>query len=289
MYLYDTIIIGKGPAGISASLYLKRAGLNVLVVGKDIGTLDKADIVENYYGFSTPISGKKLFNAGIRQAKRLGIEIVTQEVVGAEFGESFTVKTLQSEYMAKSVLFAIGKKRRSVSIKGISQFEGSGVSYCAVCDGFFYKNKNIAIIGSGEYALSEARFLKGIAASVTVFTDGADVKVSDEFAVIKDKILEVKGNGRAEAIVTDNGEYKVDGIFVAMGSAGTAEFALKLGLETNKGNIVITQDFATNLPGIYAAGDCVGGFLQIAKAVSDGAQAANSIIKYVKTANKSPV
>lgn len=282
--MYDTIIIGKGPSGISAAVYLKRAGLNVLVIGKDRGTLEKAGHIENYYGITVPISGKALFNRGIKQAQRLDIEIITDEVTSIEYFDGLTVKTSSALYKAKSLLFAIGKKKKTVNIKGVKEFSGNGISWCAVCDGFFYKNKNAAVIGNGALALSEAEYLRKITDKVTIFTDGGDIKhpAASDFNIITDKITEIFGTVKVEGIRTEKAEYSVDGIFIAKGSAGAEEFALKMGLETKDGNIVVDKDFQTNIPGVYAAGDCIGGFLQVAKAVSDGANAANSIIKFVK-------
>jgi thioredoxin reductase (NADPH) len=281
--LYDTVIIGKGPAGISAAIYLKRAGLDVIVIGKDGGTLEKAGLIENYYGFDKPVSGKELYEKGINQAKRLGINIITEEVVSVEYTDEITAKTPLSEYKTRTLLFALGKKKKSVKIKGIEEFTGKGISFCAVCDGFFYRNKKIAVIGSGKLALSEANYLKNIAAEVTLFTNGTELREeADGINIVKEKIEEIYGLDKAEGIKTELKTYQTDGIFVASGVAGVEEFAFKLGLATENGNIAIDKDFSTNIAGIFAAGDCTGGFLQVAKAVSDGANAANSIIKYLR-------
>jgi len=281
--MYDTIIVGKGPAGISAAIYLKRAGMNVLVIGKDMGSLEKAELVENYYGIQS-VKGSDLFETGIAQAKNLGIEILTDEITGIEYYNGIHLKTLSSKYAAKTLLFAVGKKKKIVNINGVKDFTGKGVSFCAVCDGFFYKNKNVAVIGSGNYALSEAEYLKKFAGNIKIFTNG-EPKTFDnsDIEVIEDKISEIYGGERVEGIKTLNGDYKVDGVFIALGSAGVEDFAAKIGLETKNGNIAVDESYQTNIPGIFAAGDCIGGFLQVSKAVSDGANAANSIIKHLKT------
>lgn len=285
--MYDTVIIGKGPAGISAAIYLKRAGLNVLVIGKDTGSLEKAELIENYYGFSKPIKGKKLFNDGIKQALMLEIPVISDEVVEIEYDKEFTVKSLSASYAAKTLLIAAGRKRKTINLQGIEKYSGSGVSYCSVCDGFFYKNKNVAVIGSGNYALSEARYLKNFVKEIKIFTGGEQKTFEGniEFPVIEDKIEKIYGNEKVEGIKTADKEYPADGIFIAMGSAGANDFAGKLGILTENGNIVVDKDFCTNIPGLYAAGDCIGGFLQVSKSVSDGANVANAITKYIRKIN----
>jgi thioredoxin reductase (NADPH) len=283
--MYDTIVIGKGPSGISCALYLKRAGFNVLVIGKDGGSLAMADYIENYYGFSKPVKAARLFKDGIKQAQNLGVEVVTDEVTDIEYGGEITVKTLSAEYKAKTLLFATGKKKKTAPVKGLKEFEGRGVSYCAVCDGFFHKNKDVAVLGGGKYALAEAEYLKNIARSVKIFSDGKAEKIlTDSFGadVIDEKIISIYGGEKVEGIRTEGGDYAVSGVFIALGSAGAADFAARMGLETEGGNIVISGDYSTNMPAVFAAGDCAGGMSQIAKAVYDGAAAAKTIISYLR-------
>lgn len=281
--MYDTVIIGKGPAGISAAIYLKRAGLNVLVIGKDGGSLENAGMIENYYGFEEALGGKELVSAGIKQAENLGIEVISDEITGADFFDGINVKTLSAIYKAKTLLFALGKKKKTLNIKGVQEFSGNGVSYCAVCDGFFYKGKKAAVIGGGKLAISEAEYLMLIAKEVILFSNGELLpRYTNPFTVIEDKIIEIYGDDRVKGIKTEKNDYSVDGVFIAAGSAGTEDFALKMGLETNNGNIVVDNQYATNIEGIYAAGDCIGGFLQVSKAVADGAKAAKSIISFLK-------
>ena len=282
--MFDTVVIGKGPAGISAAIYLKRAGLEVLVIGKDMGSLQKAGLIENYYGFAQPIRAEELFRSGLKQAENFGVPIIDDEVTGFDFGEAFTVKTLSQSYQAKTLLIACGKKRKSVSIEGVQRLEGRGVSYCSVCDGFFYKGKKVGVIGDGKFALSEAKYLKNFVKEVTIFTDTEQplFPLEEGIPVVKDKILEVYGSERVEGIRTTVADFSLDGVFIALGSAGADDFALKLGILTDKGSIAVDENYMTNVEGVFAAGDCIGGFAQVAKAISDGAHAATAITRYLR-------
>ena len=285
--MYDCIIIGKGPAGISGAIYISRSNLKVLVIGKDDTALKKAHLIENYYGFENPITGEELFEIEIKQAEKQNIEIKNDEVIDIKWNDNFfTVITVNAEYEAKTILLATGKSRNSANINGLKEFEGRGISYCAICDGFFYKNKKIAVIGSGEYALHEAEILKNISDDVTIFTNGRELPQNRSIEVtnyIEGKIDAIKGKEKASKIVLeDNTEYKVDGIFIAEGTASSVDFAKKLGIFLDNNNIKVDENMQTNIPGIYAAGDCTGGLLQISKAVYDGAKSGLSIAKKVK-------
>ena len=285
--MYDVIIIGAGPAGISAGLYTKRANLNVLIIYKEQAGLEKAEQIENYYGFENGITGKELYETGIRQAQNLGIDIKREEVINIQMEEKneYKIITENGTYISKTVIFATGNKKNVPKIKGIKDFEGRGVSYCAVCDGFFYRNKDISVLGNGKYAISETNELINIANSITILTDGKEKPEirSDKVKIDTRKIREVRGDKRIEEIdFEDNTKMKTDGLFVALGVAGSAEFAKKLGIITNKDRIVVNENMETNIPGIYACGDCTGGLLQISKAVYEGAKAGLQAVRYFK-------
>ena len=285
--MYDVIIIGAGPAGISAGLYAKRANLNVLIIYKEQAGLEKAEQIENYYGFENGITGKELYETGIRQAQNLGIDIKREEVINIQMEEKneYKIITENGTYISKTVIFATGNKKNVPKIKGIKDFEGRGVSYCAVCDGFFYRNKDISVLGNGKYAISETNELINIANSITILTDGKEEPEirSDKVKIDTRKIREVRGDKRIEEIdFEDNSTMKTDGLFVALGVAGSAEFAKKLGIITNKDRIVVNENMETNIPGIYAWGDCTGGLLQISKAVYEGAKAGLQAVRYLK-------
>ena len=285
--MYDVIIIGAGPAGISAGLYTIRANLKVLILYKDQSALEKTDRIENYYGFEKGISGQDLYEAGIKQAKNLGVEVKKEEVTNIQFGENnqYTVMTENQKYDTKTVIFATGNKKNIPKIKGIKEFEGKGISYCAVCDGFFYKNKDIAVLGNGRYAISETNALIHIANHITILTDGEkppEIR-AENVDIDTRKIREIKGDKKIEEIeFEDSTKMKTDGLFVALGVAGSNEFAKKLGILTQKDRIVVNENMETNIPGIYACGDCTGGLLQVSKAVYEGAKAGLQAIRYLR-------
>ena len=284
--MFDVIIIGAGPAGISASLYTKRANLKTMVIYQNNSNLEKAELIENYYGFAKGITGNDLYNEGMNQARNLGIELKEEEVINIKMNENgFEIVTDKNEYKTKNIVLATGNKKNVPKIKGIQEFEGKGISYCAVCDGFFYRNKDIAVIGNGKYAISETNELINLANQITILTDGEKAPEfrADNVKIDTRKIEEIQGQKRVEQIkLEDNTTIKIDGIFVAKGVAGSSEFAKKLGIITNKDKIVVNEKMETNIPGIYACGDCTGGVLQISKAVYEGTKAGLEIIKRVK-------
>lgn len=279
------VIIGCGPAGISASLYIKRAGIDVVVIGTEKTALMNAEFIENYYGFAKPISGIKLFKEGIAQAKRLGTHVINDEVTSIVGIDKFIVKTASNEEItANAIVLATGKTRLASKINGLAEFEGHGVSYCAICDAFFYKNKHVAVIGNGAYALSEARELLALA-NVTILTNGlaSDIVKLSGINYSELEIEKVYGESKVKGILFKNKEtLEVDGIFVAIGFASSLDFAKKLGIFTENNRIITNEKQETNLPGIYAAGDCATDINQIATAVSQGAIAGISVINFLR-------
>ncbi|MFA6865914.1 MAG: NAD(P)/FAD-dependent oxidoreductase [Clostridia bacterium] len=281
----NAIIIGSGPAGISASLYLARAGIDTIVIAKDIGALKKAEKIENYYGFTEPISGKQLHENGINQAKRLGVKFVDEEVFNIEYGEEFKVITNKSTLSAKGIIIATGSARNTPKIKNIKELDGNGVSYCAICDAFFYRNKNVAVLGNSEYALHEANVLLPLVNSLTLLTDGNDfsLELPEKIKLNTEKIKSLLGTDRISGVefVNDTKLY-IDGLFIALGTADSTALARKLGILTENNKIVIDENFATNIPNIYAVGDCTGGLLQVSKAVWEGAKAGTELSKNLR-------
>lgn len=285
--MIDCIIVGKGPAGISASIYLARANLNCLVIAKGYGALEKADKIENYYGLEQPVSGIQLAQKGIRQAQRLGVSIITEEVVAVEWNEHFIVKTERSSYLAKTIILATGIQRKQPMIKGIKELEGKGVSYCAVCDSFFYKGKDVAVLGSGEYAENEIRELLPVVNSVTMVTNGEQPMEhrSSERNIIEKEIRQVRGEDKVQEIeFQDHSTLKIDGLFVAVGMASSTDLARKIGAATSEKAILVDEKMRTTVPGLYACGDCTGGVLQISKAIYEGTKAALEVIREIREA-----
>ena len=286
---YDVVILGAGPAGISAGLYAHRGGLKTLILNNPASSsaLGQAHMISNYYGFPDGITGKDLFDNGIMQAKNLGIEVKDEEVVDLSIFSDhvFLVKTSENEYSAKAIIIALGDKKQKPDIQGIDEYTGKGVSYCAVCDGFFYKGKNVAVIGDGKYALNEIEHLQNVVGSVTLFTNGKDIAYED-IDVDTRKIDSISGDNKVETVnFADGTSEKIDGIFIAIGTAGGTDLATKMGVLMDNNTIVVNEKMETNVPGIYACGNITGGLLQVNKAAYEGAQAGLNAIVYVKTLN----
>lgn len=280
--IYDCIVIGKGPAGITASIYLKRYGFEPLVIAKDGGALEKVATIENYYGISH-ISGIDLIHAGIDQATGLGIQICEDEVIDIVKEDHFKISTPHDIYESKTVILACGTSRNKYNkVEGLD-----GVSYCATCDGFFYRKKKVALIGNGNYMAHELSVLENICQDIIVFTDGKPLQaeVSSTIKVVVDSIDQIHGEERITAIEAGGILYPIDGCFIAIGSASAFTFAKHLGLGVKDNQILVDSDFMTNLEGLFSCGDSIGGLLQVSKAVGEGAICATSVSKYLKKHN----
>ena len=280
---YDVIIIGAGPAGVSAGLYTKRANKKTLIIYNNDSSLEKATKIENYYGFENGISGEKLYKKGIEQAKNLGINVKKEEVIKIDkIKDIFEVKTVNENYTAKNVVLATGNKKNKPDIKNIEKFDGKGVSYCAICDGFFYRGKDVVVIGNGNYAIAETNDLINIVNHVTILTNGKKIPEfrAENVDIENRKAVAIEGNDNVEAVELDDGtKLKTDGVFVAQGVAGSTDFARKIGALVKNEKIVVNEKMQTTVEGLYACGDCIGGTLQVAKAVNDGMIAGIDIIK----------
>ncbi|MGI6039904.1 MAG: NAD(P)/FAD-dependent oxidoreductase, partial [Eubacteriales bacterium] len=240
-----------------------------------------------YYGFAEPISGEHLLSQGIAQAVNAGAKIVDDEVLGISFDGKYYVSAKGGDYSADAVIIATGTSRTTPRIKGIRELEGRGVSYCATCDAFFFRGKDVAVMGNGEYAVHEALELQPVVGSVTIVTDGKPMEAAtpDGINVIEDEIESLIGDEVLESIRFKNGVEKAfGGLFIALGVAGSTDLARKLGAYIEGNRIVVDENMATTLPGLYAAGDCTGGLLQIAKAVYEGAKAGTEAVKFIRGA-----
>lgn len=280
--MFDAVIIGAGPAGISSSLYLKRASKNVLVLYYGESQLEKAHKIDNYYGFKDGISGKDLYLDGITQAKNLGIEVKNEEVLNVKILDinKYEVETTSGSYETSNVIIATGNKKLRPNVKGILDFEGRGVSYCAICDGFFFRKKKVVVIGNGNYALHEARDLSNVTDNITILTNGEPSKMKDtNYLVDTRKISEIRGEEVVKEVIFDDGsKMDIEGVFIALGTSGGVDYAKKLGVLLDKDNFKVNENMETNVPGIYACGNLTGGLLQVNKAVYEGAVAALSIV-----------
>ena len=300
--MYDIIVIGAGPAGLTAAIYGRRAEKSVLIIEKSTfgGQITHSPRVENYPGF-VQMSGTEFADKLVDQALTQGAEIELNCVKGIKgTGGDYTVICEDAEYKAKSVIIATGSHHRQLGIDRENDFIGEGISYCAVCDGAFYKGQNVAIVGGGNSALQEAVMLSDICASVTVvqnldFLTGEkklinDIAQKDNISVILSHTVEsiiAEGN-TFKGIVIKNGdkatELFVDGVFVAIGQKPENE-PFKDILELNEyGYIVSAEDCLpkTDLKGIFVAGDCrTKTIRQITTATADGAVAALNACRFI--------
>lgn len=281
------IIIGSGPAGVSAALYARRGGADVTVISKGGGGLARAERVENYYGFDEPVTGAELERRGIAGAKRLGVVFETDEVMAVvpTDGGGFCIEGVQKNYAGNAVILAAGAPRRTISVPGLREFTGRGVSSCAICDAFFYRGKKVAVIGAGDYALHEAEILRPHAAQVSILTHGAEISAvfPNDVVVHTGKIARIEGDRRVQRIVfADESQMDADGVFLAVGTPGSSELARKLGVLLDDGKVAVGAQMETNVPGIYAAGDCTGGLLQVVKAVYEGAVAGLAAVESLR-------
>ncbi len=296
--IYDIIIIGGGPAGLTAAIYAARHNNKTLLLeGNKIGGKSlQAHWVENYPGFPDGISGPDLMALMEKQAAKFGAEFSTETVVGiADFGELKMLTTRKGVRQAKAVIVATGMSRRSLSVKGENEFKGRGVSYCGVCDGPFFREKTVAIIGGGHEAVHDIEVL-GESAS-KVYAIPGKKGFSEEYPEIehlqKDPkvefiydadITEIGGSDFVEYVKLDNGqEVKLDGVFIVLEHISTSTILGDAGVVTDAGGcILVDRDQKTNVDGLFAAGDCCCKGLQIVTATGMGAQAALNAMKYVK-------
>ena len=284
--MLDCIIIGKGPAGLSAGIYTSMANLKTLIIGKD-SPLQKSEKIQNYFGFEEIIDGQQLLHRGIKQAIATGCEVLNDMVISIDIlDNSFNIVTAENgSFDTKSILLATGNNRNTVNINNLDKFEGKGISYCTTCDGFFFKNKKVGVIGSTDYTIYEANELLSFTTNITILTNGNELKSSSKNnnTIKNDKIVSFEGENRLEYIVYDNGEKEqFDGIFIAQDYPTASDFIKKLGLDSKNGSVTINDQFMTNIKGIFAAGDIVNDFKQISTAVGSGANSAKYIIKYCK-------
>jgi len=281
---FDILIIGGGPAGASAGIYVQRAGVKSAIFNHGQSALSQAKTISNYYGFNN-ISGRELLDKGLNQYLGLGGSVFNEQVVRITKDyqtENIIVKTASQEFETKAIIICTGAGVKKI-IPELEDYKDKNVSYCAICDGFFYKDRPVCVIGDDQFAVNECLELEGIASKVYMLTNGVDIDAFSGVQVITSKIREVNGLNRVEEIEFENDKkINVDGVFVALGSLSSTEIAKQLGLLTANNCIKVDKNFSTNVAGVFAGGDVIGGLLQVSKAVSDGAQAGLEAVKYVK-------
>ena len=282
--IYDAIIIGGGPSGVSAALYIVRGNKSVCLIDGGGSALLKAHRVDNYYGVGT-VSGEGLYKSGLKQASRVGATVINGQATACSYdGISFSVTVGGEEIKSRTLVIATGASRSTADIDGLKDFEGRGVSYCAVCDAFFYRNKRVGVIGAGGYAEHELNALKGVVGEACLFTDGETPSFSTDTKVYTQTISRISGDERVSGVELGDGtKVDIDGVFVALGVLGAVGIAKSVGVLTNdSGEIIVDGRGMTNIDGLYAIGDCTAGIKQVARAVNDGLTVGTDILKRLK-------
>jgi len=305
---YDVIIIGGGPAGLTAGLYTSRARLRTLLIELGIfgGQITTTETIENYPGFPDGISGSELGQLMEEQAKKFGLETVHEEALEVRLvGDQKVVKTYESEYVSEALIVSTGTEYRRLGIPGEEEFIGKGVSFCATCDGAFFQDSSIVVVGGGDSALTEALFLTKFAKEVTIIHRRDALRATKiyqerAFANPKIKFLwnsvvqEIRGDKMVQSILVKNlktnevKELPVEGVFLFVGITPRTQFLRGL-IEMDEGGYILTNENGeTNVKGIFAAGDCRKKLLrQISTAVGDGATAAFAVEKFLEERGQS--
>ena len=309
MTIYDTIIIGGGVTAFGAAMYAGRFTMKTLVIGETMGgTIILTDIVENYPGFKK-LTGMELANNISDHAKEYGIEVENDKVTTAKKINShlFEVETASGKkFKGKTIIIATGTHWKKLNVPGEAQYTNKGVHYCALCDGAFYKNKVIGVVGGGDSAIKEALLLSTYGSKVYVFARGEkirpepvnEVKVrkNDKITVFtKVNVKEIKGDGKKmngvmlDSEVNGSKEFSLDALFVEIGHRPLSELAVQLGVKLNaKNEIPINRLSETNVPGVYAAGDVVDTkFKQAITGVAEGVTAAYSAYQHIENEESS--
>ena len=300
---YEVIIIGGGPAGLTAGIYASRARLHTLLVESALlgGQMTTTEMVENFPGFPQGVTGDELSRLMEEQAKKFGMEIVTLEIIKVSIEEDMKViQTHESTYRCEALIICTGTEYRKLGVSGEKEFAGKGVSYCATCDGAFFQDNKIVVVGGGDSALTEALFLTKFVKELTIIhrRDALrGTKIYQERVLTNPKIKflwnsivqEIKGDMIVHSIVVKNvktgeiKEFETDGAFLFVGLSPRTQFLKGIVQMDGGGYILTNEDCETSEKGIFAAGDCRKKLLrQITTAVGDGATAAFSAQKYLE-------
>ena len=298
--LYDLLILGGGPAWLSAALYASRARLRAAVLHDGGGQVTSTPEIENYLGIDS-IDGFELDRLFTEHAKRMGAELLTARAEKLTAGDVFAVETRGGVLRARAVVLAMGATHRELGLESEKRLFGAGVSYCATCDGAFFRNKTVAVVGGGDTAVSDALYLSKLAAKVYLIhrrdefraskflVERAQARENIRF-ILSTVVEEVLGEDRVQGLRLRNvsngnvGTLETDGLFVAVGIRPNSELVRGFVALDEGGFVVAGEDCKTSLPGVFAAGDLrTKPLRQIVCAVSDGAVAVESALEYLET------
>ena len=265
---YDVIVLGMGPAGLAAAVAARGRNKTVLLVGNrwEDSPLARAERVDNYLGLPG-MTGQELLRTFYDHARTMGAEMVHGRVISLMEWEGFMLTVGSEVYQGKTLVLAPGVVRQA-KYPGEQEFLGRGVSYCATCDGMLYRGKSVVVVGRSKDAPQEANYLSSIGCQVTYVSQTEPVGLDEKITVIKAGKLEIRGEGTVTALLADGQEIPCGGVFVLRDAVASTD--LLPALETRQGAVVVNREMGTNIPGVFAAGDCTGAPLQIAKAVGEG-------------------
>ena len=295
--IYDLIVLGGGPTAIGCAIYAARFALDVLIIGKTFGGLiATTHVVENYPAI-TSVSGQELVDKFREHMNSLNIPYISDEVTDIEkVNEYFELHTFFQKFKAYTVCIATGSERKKLGIPGEERYAGKGVSYCATCDGPFYKDKEVCVIGGSDSAAKEALFLAQNAKKVYIIYRREEIRAepinkrrvydTKNIEIITNtNVIEIKGDTSVKSVIFDSGkEFPIDGVFIEIGSTPNSDVVKNLSVNLNeKGEIIINRKSETNIPGIFAAGDVADApFKQAITGVSEGVIAAYSAFDFIK-------
>jgi thioredoxin reductase (NADPH) len=303
--MYDLVIIGGGPAGLTAALYAGRSRLDILLIEKMAvgGRILMSEIIENYPGFPGGISTTELMSRMEAQVKELGVKIVSEEVLDLDCVGKI-IKTASGNYQARSIIIASGARPRKLNVPGEEKYTGRGVSYCATCDAPFFKEKKVVVVGGGNAVAEEAIYLSRFANSVSVIHRRSDLRASPILQermqqnkkinfILNSVVTQIKGAAKVEAVVVKDllsakeSDFSCDGVFIYIGYEPETVF-LKNKLQIDEAGFIVTdENMATNSLGVFACGDCrKKNFYQVINACGDGAVAADSAYKFIASKEK---
>jgi thioredoxin reductase (NADPH) len=299
---YDALIIGAGPAGLTAAIYSSWLGLKTVALEGSIigGRAWLAPRMENFPGFPEGLKGAELVERMSRQATKFGAELRTaEEVVSLQLKDQRRVVSRKQAYSAKTIIVATGTQRKKLQVPGETELLGRGVSYCSVCDGPFFRNAAVVVVGNGEEAATDALFLAEIARDITIVTQSEDLHLSGQLLerlggksnvkILKGQITRIEGEKTVKSVRILNFESKenmqkeASGVFISIGQVPMTAILKKAEVETDaNGCIKVDRNQRTNVEGVFAAGDCTCGGMQAVTACGEGAMAALKASVYLR-------